>query len=93
MHVDFILLAENLEIAGMQVQSFMQQGPFLLQCGLESLLAGAFASRNKKQQRALTQNVKTLTHPGEMGERMQVMIASRNCIYSPFPDFDQRHTL
>lgn len=92
-HVDFTLLAENLEIAGMHVQSFMPQGPFLLQCGLESLLADACDSLSDKQRRALTQNVKTLIHPGEMGERMQVMVASKHCTYTPFQMFDQRHTL
>lgn len=72
-HVDFTLLAESADAAGLQVAGFTSQAAFLLACGLLERVKAADAVTNYKNNQA----VKTLTFPGQMGEVMKVMALTR----------------
>jgi len=74
--VDFTAVAEAAVMAGLKVAGFTTQGYFLIGCGLEQILA----SQNGADQRRslqLASQVKTLTLPGEMGERFKVLALTR----------------
>ena len=92
--VDFTAVAEAGHHAGLELAGYSSQAQFLLGNGLpervESLLAGA----DTETQYRLTQQVKRLTLPGDMGERFQVMGLSRDIdAQSLFAMGDRRHRL
>ena len=92
--VDFSLLAEAAADSGLAVSGYAAQGPFLLAGGLAGELA-EFADLPTDRQLQLSQQVKLLTLPGEMGERFKCMGLSRGAIDSPaaFTGNDRAHTL
>ncbi|NOY67756.1 MAG: SAM-dependent methyltransferase, partial [Gammaproteobacteria bacterium] len=71
-YVDFTTIAEAAVNNGMDVLGYATQAAFLLDCGLEKMMpdyeAGSIENNLKT-----AQQIKTLTLPGEMGERFKVM--------------------
>ena len=74
--VDFTALAENAVAVGMDVKGYTTQAYFLLGSGLEALAAGE-QGQDIKQQTVIAQQLRTLTLPGEMGEKVKVMALGR----------------
>ncbi len=74
--VDFTALAEAAGLCGLEVSGYTSQVMFLLGCGLDKVMAsrGALSERERI---SMTNQVRRLTLPGEMGERFQVMALSR----------------
>lgn len=84
--VDFTAAAEAAVSAGMKVAGYVSQAHFLLGAGLETELAG-FASLPAQVQVKLSQEIKLLTLPTEMGENFKCLGYSRGNIAVP-PAFD-----
>jgi SAM-dependent MidA family methyltransferase len=76
-HVDFTAVAEAAATSGMQVAGFTEQVRFLLDSGIENLLAETMQSADLPAQVNLTQQAKTLLMPGQMGEQFKVMAAAK----------------
>lgn len=76
--VDFTAVAEAGLAAGLDVLGFAPQAQFLLGAGLPALAEEAMAGATLEQQLAIAQQMKTLTLPGEMGERFKVVALGRN---------------
>jgi SAM-dependent MidA family methyltransferase len=74
--VDFTALAEAAGACGLDVSGYTTQAMFLLGCGLENILAQT-TSLSERQRLKVNNQVRSLTLPGEMGERFQVMALSR----------------
>ncbi|MGF1529097.1 MAG: class I SAM-dependent methyltransferase, partial [Candidatus Competibacterales bacterium] len=95
-NVDFTAVAEAAVAAGLEVAGYTRQGWFLLNCGLEGVLAAAEALATTDAQRlALRQQVAQLTLPTEMGERFKVVALSKD-LAEPLVGFargDDRHRL
>jgi len=73
-HVDFTTLAEAGTRAGLSLLGYGAQAGFLLGNGLTGLAEQRMAGCERELDRiAIAQQVKTLTLPGEMGERFQVI--------------------
>lgn len=75
--VDFTAVAEAAQAAGCSVAGFSTQAHFLIGAGLEAVLADSNPSAGVDQLR-LASEVKTLTMPGEMGERFKFMALGRD---------------
>jgi SAM-dependent MidA family methyltransferase len=76
--VDFTALAEAGIGAGFELASYAFQSEFLIAAGLDAAFATAYDSTTDEAARyALAQQVKRLTLPGEMGERFQAMLFTR----------------
>ena len=76
-HVDFTALAQSAHDAGMDVMGYTSQAQFLLATGLAELLA----EQDQSDVRAyleVTQQVKKLTLPNEMGELFKVLAIGRD---------------
>ncbi len=71
-HVDFTAMAEAASKAGLDVLGYSNQAAFLIGNGLEQLL-NASDPDDVKAHLAMTQQVKTLTMPSEMGELFKVI--------------------
>ena len=81
-HVDFTALAEAAIEAGLELSGYASQSAFLLGCDLTGLAEVERKRLDREVDRiALANSVKTLTLPGEMGERFQVAAFSRD--YDP----------
>ena len=77
-HVDFTGLVEAGIEAGLELSGYATQSAFLLGCDLPALAEAARADLERETERIeLANAVKTLTLPGEMGERFQVAALSR----------------
>jgi len=76
-NVDFTALAQAATAVGFALAGYTTQAHFLIDCGLEALLADADPS-DVAQHLALMQGVKRLTLPSEMGERFKVMALARD---------------
>ncbi|MEL7186480.1 MAG: SAM-dependent methyltransferase, partial [Pseudomonadota bacterium] len=74
--VDFTLVAEAAQRAGLDILGYTAQAPFLLGGGLEEEMA-AFTELPVEQQLQLSGQVKTLTLPGEMGENFKCIALGR----------------
>ncbi len=73
-HIDFTALAESAAPVGLEFLGYTSQAGFLLANDLLALAEAASAALEREIDRiALTRAVKTLTLPGEMGERFQVI--------------------
>jgi SAM-dependent MidA family methyltransferase len=84
-HVNFSLLAEIADEAGLNVSGYTSQEAFLLACNITQ------KAKTFEEQQA----VKLLIHPAEMGELFKVMLLTRN-IDGPFHGFtlqDRRNRL
>lgn len=77
--VDFTALAEAGVGAGFELASYAFQSGFLIASGLDEAFATACNGTTDEAARyALAQQVKRLTLPGEMGERFQAMLVTRD---------------
>ena len=73
-HVDFTAVAEASVAADLTLLGYASQSAFLLDNNLLELADATLAgSDNEMQRMSLAKEIKTLTLPGEMGERFQVM--------------------
>jgi SAM-dependent MidA family methyltransferase len=94
--VDFSAVAQAAEAVGFELGGFIDQAGFLLNCGIEKLCAQRLSAATKiDQQLQLTQQVKTLLLPSEMGERFKVLALHKayNRPLMGFGAIDQRHRL
>lgn len=92
--VDFTEVAEAALAAGFDVDGFTSQGNFLLNCGLDKIVE-QIECKSETERLQLIQQVKTLSLPGEMGERFKVLALSRGLEHN-VPGFelrDQRYRL
>ncbi len=71
-HVDFTAMAEAAVASGLSVMGYTNQASFLIATGLEEIMVASDA-RDTQAHLRLTQQVKTLTSPSEMGELFKVM--------------------
>ena len=77
--VDFTALAEAGVGAGFELASYTFQSEFLIASGLDDAFTAAYeAATDEAARYALSQQVKRLTLPGEMGERFQTMLLTRD---------------
>ncbi len=92
--VNFTAVAEAGVASGLQVSGFNTQAHFLINCGLEQILAEADTVESKERA-LLAHQVRILTMPGEMGEHIKVIALTReqNNNLLGFRQFDQRHQL
>lgn len=74
--VDFTNVAETAHSLGLHVSGYTNQAYFLFGCGLEKLLTD-IASLDIKSHTEITQQVKKLTMPEEMGERFKVIALTK----------------
>lgn len=74
--VNFTDVAESADSLGLHVSGYTNQAYFLFGCGLERLLAD-IASLDIKSHTEITQQVKKLTMPEEMGERFKVIALTK----------------
>lgn len=93
-HVDFTAVAESAEAAELSVLGFTNQAAFLLNCGLLNSLNESMVN-NPEKEHLLTQQVKILTLPSEMGELFKVIALGKdfNEALTGFATQDQRHRL
>jgi len=75
--VNFTALAYCALELSMEVAGYTTQAAFLLACGLSDLHASQVTDE-VQQQITLSQQIKTLTLPSEMGERFKVMALTKN---------------
>jgi len=86
--VDFSSVAEAAQARGLDVDGYTSQGNFLLNCGLGTIVEQMdFVSEIDHLK--IVQQMKTLTLPGEMGERFKVMGLSKG-LEKNIPGFEQR---
>ncbi|MBK6657123.1 MAG: SAM-dependent methyltransferase [Proteobacteria bacterium] len=69
--VDFTAVAEQAFEAGFDILGYVTQAHFLIDCGLEQVLASAAA--NDTERYRLAQEAKLLLMPGSMGQTFKVM--------------------
>ena len=74
--VDFTAVAEAAEKAGLTLGGYTTQANFLLDAGLEEVVA-SLDSKDVRAHYRLAQAVKRLMLPGEMGERFKAMVLTR----------------
>ncbi len=78
-HVDFTRVIEAGSAAGFSLLGYTSQTGFLLDCGIGSIAAEHMqACASEQEQITLSRQIKTLTLPGEMGERFQFMALGKN---------------
>ncbi|WP_455204894.1 class I SAM-dependent methyltransferase [Kaarinaea lacus] len=75
-HVDFTAVADAAVDAGFNVAGFNTQGFFLLACGLENIIASV--DIDSTEYIRLSQQIKLLTLPHEMGELFKVLALTKN---------------
>ena len=76
-HVDFTAIAETASDAGLSVAGYTNQASFLSGCGILQK-AELAAEGNLEKQIKISQQVKTLILPGEMGESFKVIALTRD---------------
>ncbi len=81
-HVDFTAIAEAGRDAGLALLGYTSQAAFLIGSGLEQLMA-ASDPEDTRAHLTLTQQVKKLTSPHEMGELFKVMALGRGIPQPP----------
>lgn len=81
-HVDFTAVAEAALAAGLDVLGFATQAHYLLDAGLDAVLAEA-APVGDVPYLEFAQQAKTLTLPGEMGERFKAIALGRGLDGAP----------
>jgi SAM-dependent MidA family methyltransferase len=92
--VDFTSVARAAVAQGFDVAGYAPQAQFLMGGGLEAEM-GDFEKLGTAEQLALSQEVKKLTLPGEMGERFKCIALRKGSIETPtaFSLADRTHTL
>ena len=93
-HVDFTALAEAALESGLEVLGYTAQAQFLLATGLGERIAAVDQS-DMRRYLEMTQQVKKLTLPNEMGELFKVLALGRGYegLLNGFMLQDRRHTL
>lgn len=76
-HVDFTAIAEAGQDAGLTLLGYTSQALFLLGSGLEDVV-GRAVTRDARSQMTLTNEIKKLTLPHEMGELFKVVALGRD---------------
>ncbi|HSD95700.1 MAG TPA: SAM-dependent methyltransferase [Sulfuricaulis sp.] len=84
-HVDFTAIADAATGCGLSLLGYTSQAAFLIGCGLEHLMSASDPD-DTRAHLELTQQVKKLTSPHEMGELYKVIALGRG-IREPFPEF------
>jgi len=95
-HVDFTCVAEAAVQADLSLLGYAAQSAFLLANDLLLLADAEMSAATREMDRiAVAQAVKTLTLPGEMGERFQVIALGKNhdCSLRGFQQQDLSHRL
>jgi len=103
-HVEFTAIAEAALDAGLTVAGFATQGQFLLSCGLDRIvqerqqsLASTISDgeRLRVAELRLSQEMKKLILPSEMGESFKVLALTKRFDHNlvGFSQFDLRHKL
>ena len=92
--VDFTSVAAAAVEAGFDVAGFSAQAQFLMAGGLDAEMQG-FEMLSLEAQLELSQQIKTLTLPGEMGEHFKCMALRKGSSVTPsaFDLADRTHTL
>ena len=92
--VDFTTVARAAAAQGFDVAGYTPQAQFLMGGGLEAEMRG-FETRTTAEQLALSQEIKKLTLPGQMGERFKCIALRKGSIETPtaFNLADRTHTL
>lgn len=92
--VDFTALAEAAATNELRVEAYVTQSRFLLDGGIAEELTG-LAEGTAEERLALSQQVKLLTLPGEMGEHFKCLGLSRGAMSFPdtFALADRSHAL
>ncbi len=88
-HVDFTALATAGSAAGLTIAGYTTQAHFLLGSGLPELVA-ASDPQDLAAHLAVTDQIKRLTLPGEMGERFKVLALARGLEDLPLRGFALR---
>ena len=86
--VDFTAVAEAAVENGLDVDGFTSQGNFLINCGLAELVENR-QTETEAEYFKLVQQMKTLSLPGEMGERFKVIGLSKG-LDKNIPGFEMR---
>lgn len=81
-YVDFSALASSAVLAGMQLTGYCTQAHFLLDNGLEGMLSELDQADQATFFKRVSE-IKTLTLPGEMGERFKAISLVKNCATIP----------
>ncbi len=76
--VDFDACADAAEVAGFDIGGLATQAQFLLANGLLELAQEAMAGAGDAERITLAQQIKTLTLPGEMGEKFKVLALTKD---------------
>jgi SAM-dependent MidA family methyltransferase len=84
-HVDFTAIADAATGTSLSLLGYTSQAAFLIGCGLEPLMS-ASDPEDVRVHLGLTQQVKKLTSPHEMGELYKVIALGRGT-REPFPGF------
>ena len=74
-HVDFTAVAEAADICDLNVAGYTNQGNFLVNCGLLNLIAD---NNDPSTQWQVSQQIKKLLMPSEMGELVKAIALTRN---------------
>lgn len=92
--VDFTAVADAALRSGLKIAGYTAQAQFLMSGGLEAEMQ-EFGSLPLADQLALSQQIKTLTLPGEMGERFKCLALRKGVIDTPsaFSSGDRTHAL
>jgi len=92
--VDFTSVASSAVAQGLDVAGYSAQAQFLMAGGLDAEMQD-FEGLSTKEQLELSRQVKTLTLPGEMGERFKCIALRKGSIATPsaFNLADRTHTL
>ena len=92
-HVDFTVVAEAAQAAGLDVLGYTSQAQFLINCGMTDLLTAISPADTAAYLPAVAQ-VQKLLSPAEMGELFKVIAMGRGIgALSGFSRGDKRHTL
>ncbi len=84
-HIDFTAVAEAAMESGLEVLGYTQQGPFLLALGLTESVRHDEEGPTRERL-ALTQELKKLLLPSEMGELFKVIALGKN-VAAPLAGF------
>jgi len=85
--VDFTALAEAGNSAGFGVAAYMPQAQFLIAAGLQDVFEDDYLALTDEAARyRLSQEVKKLTMPDQMGERFQVMLFAKGIDAAALPE-------
>ncbi len=80
--VDFTAVAEAAHKLGLELAGFTTQAHFLIGAGLEDVMQ-AYTGQTLESQLRLASDIKTLTLPGEMGERFKFIALTKNFDLQP----------